>query len=185
VDARILSQLIELLLCTYRAFPVEDGGKALEFVYGSRRFTTKGGLTASTATINLYLHEDFKPTTRGITWPRCSPDEVISAAPDLAQSLYCHLLCGLLLAGEVRTVFAMFAHNLVLAFQTLERAWEELCNDIRRGVLSSGRPCRPCSSPRTPRSLTTSRASAPGSSAVACAGWSRLCGPTPSTCTAS
>ncbi|GJN06471.1 hypothetical protein PR202_ga24200 [Eleusine coracana subsp. coracana] len=127
-----------------RAFPVDGGGKALEFIYGSRRFTSKGGLTVTTATTNLYRHEDFKPMTRGIKLPCCSPDEAIFAAPDdFAQSLYCHLLCGLLVAGEVQTVFAMFGHNLVLAFQTLERVWEELCHDIRHGVLSPTRVTTP------------------------------------------
>ncbi|KAK3163274.1 hypothetical protein QOZ80_1AG0001530 [Eleusine coracana subsp. coracana] len=127
-----------------RAFPVDGGGKALEFIYGSRQFTSKGGLTVTTATTNLYRHEDFKPMTRDIKLPSCSPDEAIFAAPDdFAQSLYCHLLCGLLFAGEVQTVFAMFGHNLVLAFQTLELLWEELCHDIRHGVLSPTRVTTP------------------------------------------
>ena len=64
---------------------------------------------------------------RDIQLPCCSPDEVVFAAADIAQSLYCHLLCGLLFAGEVWTMFAMFGHNLVLAFRTLEQAREELC----------------------------------------------------------
>jgi auxin responsive GH3 family protein/jasmonic acid-amino synthetase len=80
---------------------------------------------------------------RDIQLPCCSPDEVVFAAADFAQSLYCHLLCGLLFAGEVRTVFAMFGHNLVLAFQTLERAWEDLCHDIRHGALSPARVTEP------------------------------------------
>ncbi|TVU22907.1 hypothetical protein EJB05_32628, partial [Eragrostis curvula] len=120
-----------------RAFPVDDG-MALEFIYGSMPFTTKGGLTATTGTTNLYRHQDYEPRTRDIKPRCCSPDEVIFAG-DFGEALYCHLLCGLLSAGEVRTVFAMFAHNLVLAFQTLERVWEELCDDIRRGAPSPAR----------------------------------------------
>ncbi|CAD6240613.1 unnamed protein product [Miscanthus lutarioriparius] len=126
-----------------RAFPVEGGGKALQFVYGSRQFTTKGGLTAATATTHLYRNEGYKAAVRDIQLPCCSPDEVVFAAADFAQSLYCHLLCGLLFAGEVRAVFAMFGHNLVLAFQTLERVWEELCHDIRHGALSPARVTEP------------------------------------------
>ena len=38
---------------------------------------------------------------RDIQLPCCSPDEVVFAAADIAQSLYCHLLCGLLYADEV------------------------------------------------------------------------------------
>ncbi|XP_062208284.1 jasmonoyl--L-amino acid synthetase GH3.5-like [Phragmites australis] len=124
-----------------RAFPVEDG-KALQFVYGSRQFTTKGGLIATTATTNLYRNEEFKAMMCDIQLPCCSPNEVIMS-PDFAQSLYCHLLCGLLFADEVRTVFSMFGHNLVLAFQTFERVWVELCSDIRDGVLSPTRVTAP------------------------------------------
>ncbi|CAL4959037.1 unnamed protein product [Urochloa decumbens] len=124
-----------------RAFPVEDG-KALQFIYGSRQFTTKGGLTATTATTNVYRSEEFMPTMRAIQSQVCSPGEVIFA-PDFAQSLYCHLLCGLLFADEVRIVSATFAHSVVLAFQTFERVWEELCADIRAGKLSSTRVTAP------------------------------------------
>ncbi|PAN32955.1 hypothetical protein PAHAL_5G525000 [Panicum hallii] len=124
-----------------RAFPVDDG-KALQFVYGSRPFTTKGGLTATTATTNLYRNEEYKAAVRDIQLPCCSPEEVIFG-PDFAESLYCHLLCGLLFAAEVRTVFAMFGHNLALAFETLEQVWQELCHDIRRGVPSPARVADP------------------------------------------
>ncbi|KAM0872571.1 hypothetical protein ACQ4PT_038625 [Festuca glaucescens] len=117
-----------------REFPVENG-KALQFIYSSRQFTTKGGLTATTATTNVYRSEAFKATMRDVQSQCCSPDEVIFAA-DFAQSLYCHLLCGLLRAGEVQMVSATFAHSVVLAFQTFERVWEELCADIHRGELS-------------------------------------------------
>ncbi|XP_062189698.1 jasmonoyl--L-amino acid synthetase GH3.3-like [Phragmites australis] len=124
-----------------RAFPVEDG-KALQFIYGSRQFTTKGGLTATTATTNVYRSEEFMPTMRAIQSQVCSPDAVIFG-PDFTQSLYCHLLCGLLYADEVRIVSATFAHSVVLAFQTFERVWEELCADIRHGVLSPTRVTAP------------------------------------------
>ncbi|KAG2594822.1 hypothetical protein PVAP13_5KG023100, partial [Panicum virgatum] len=142
-------ELIKLTMHVYRTsfafrnrvFPV-DGGKALQFVYGSRPFTTKGGLTATTATTNLYRNEEYKAAVRDIQLPRCSPDEVIFG-PDFAESLYCHLLCGLLFAGEVRAVFTMFGHNLALAFETLERVWEELCHDIRRGAPSPARVTDP------------------------------------------
>ncbi|KAG8045716.1 hypothetical protein GUJ93_ZPchr0008g13747 [Zizania palustris] len=124
-----------------REFPVENG-KALQFIYSSSQFTTKGGLTATTATTNVYRSEEFKATMRDIQSQCCSPDEVIFW-PDFAQSLYCHLLCGLLLAGEVQIVSATFAHSVVLAFQTFEQVWEELCEDIRRGVLSTTRVTTP------------------------------------------
>ncbi|KAL5670836.1 hypothetical protein ACJX0J_015142, partial [Zea mays] len=124
-----------------RAFPVEDG-KSLQFIYASRQFKTKGGLTATTATTNVYRHRDFKAHMRHTQSECCSPSEVLFC-PDFAESLYCHLLCGLVLADDVRTVSATFAHSLVLAFRTFERVWEELCADIRHGVPSPTRVTSP------------------------------------------
>ncbi|CAL4978637.1 unnamed protein product [Urochloa decumbens] len=126
-----------------RAFPIAgDGGKSLQFIYGSRQLTTKGGLKATTATTNLYLTDGYKAAVHDIQLPSCSPDEVIFG-PDFVESLYCHLLCGLRFSGEVRAVFAMFGHNLALALETLEKVWEELCDDIRRGAPSPARVTTP------------------------------------------
>ncbi|CDP08709.1 unnamed protein product [Coffea canephora] len=68
--------------------------------------------------------------------PCCSPEEVIFG-PDFHQSLYCHLLCGLIQREEVQVISSTFAHSIVFAFRTFEQDWEELCTDIREGVLSS------------------------------------------------
>ncbi|GMP43730.1 hypothetical protein CsSME_00012978 [Camellia sinensis var. sinensis] len=68
--------------------------------------------------------------------PCCSPDEVIFG-PDFHQSLYCHLLSGLIYWDEVQVVSSTFAHSIVHSFRTFEQVWEELCTDIREGVLSS------------------------------------------------
>lgn len=111
-------------------------GKALQFIYSSKQVKTNGGLTATTATTNLYRSEQFKCTMKDILSQCCSPDEVIFG-PDFHQSLYCHLLCGLIYSDEVQLVFSTFAHSIVHAFRTFELVWEDLCNDIRLGVLSS------------------------------------------------
>ncbi|KAL0905990.1 hypothetical protein M5K25_024446 [Dendrobium thyrsiflorum] len=118
-----------------RAYPLRNG-KALQFIYGSKQFKTKGGLTATTATTNVYRSEEFKRTMMDIHSLCCSPDEVIFS-PDFHQSLYCHLLCGLIFSEEVQIVFSTFAHSIVHAFRTFENVWEELCFDIKEGVLSS------------------------------------------------
>ncbi|CAO2194222.1 unnamed protein product [Urochloa humidicola] len=125
-----------------RAFPVENGSKSLQFIYASKQFTTKGGLTATTATTNLYNKEEFRTMMRSTQLNSCSPQKVLFC-PDFSESLYCHLLCGLLFSGEVRTVSAMFAHSVVLAFETFERVWEDLCGDIRRGAPSPARVTSP------------------------------------------
>ncbi|XP_039116130.1 jasmonoyl--L-amino acid synthetase GH3.5-like [Dioscorea cayenensis subsp. rotundata] len=117
-----------------KEFPTMNG-KALQFIYGSKQFMTKGGLTATTATTNVYRSEQFKHTMKDIQSQCCSPDEVIFGS-DFHQSLYCHLLCGLIFSEEVQLISSTFAHSLVHAFRTFEQVWEELCDDIREGVLS-------------------------------------------------
>ncbi|RRT53969.1 hypothetical protein B296_00020139, partial [Ensete ventricosum] len=118
-----------------REYPIGNG-KALQFIYGSKQAKTKGGLIATTATTNVYRSEQFKPTMKDIQSQCTSPDEVIFGS-DFQQSLYCHLLCGLIYSDEVQLVSSTFAHSIVHAFRTFEQVWEELCTDIREGVLSS------------------------------------------------
>ncbi|XP_044503739.1 jasmonoyl--L-amino acid synthetase JAR6-like [Mangifera indica] len=118
-----------------KEFPIGNG-KALQFIYSSRQFITKGGLNAVTATTNIYRNLQFKSLMKAILSRCCSPDEVIFG-PDYQQSLYCHLLCGLISCEEIQLVFSTFAHSIVHAFRTFELVWEELCADIQEGVLSS------------------------------------------------
>ncbi|XP_010261498.1 PREDICTED: jasmonic acid-amido synthetase JAR1-like [Nelumbo nucifera] len=118
-----------------REFPVGNG-KALQLIYSSKQFKTKGGLAAGTATTNVFRSQQFKKTLESIRSQCCSPDEVIFG-PDFHQSLYCHLLCGLIYRDEVELVSSTFAHSIVFAFRTFEQVWEELCDDIRTGVLSN------------------------------------------------
>ncbi|BAF18374.1 jasmonoyl--L-amino acid synthetase GH3.5 [Oryza sativa Japonica Group] len=135
-------ELLETTLQIYRTsyafrnreYPIGQG-KALQFVYGSKQVITKGGILATTATTNLYRRQRYKEGMKDIQSQCCSPDEVIFG-PDFHQSLYCHLLCGLIYSEEVHSVFSTFAHSLVHAFQTFEEVWEDLCTDIRDGVLS-------------------------------------------------
>ncbi|KAI3818527.1 hypothetical protein L1987_12336 [Smallanthus sonchifolius] len=118
-----------------REFPIGNG-KALSFIFGSKQFTTKGGLLAGTATTNVYRSAQFKITMKAMQTPCCSPDEVIFA-PDFHQSLYCHLLCGLIFHEEIQVISSTFAHSIVHSFRTFELVWKELCSDIRTGVLSA------------------------------------------------
>ncbi|KAI8023058.1 Jasmonoyl--L-amino acid synthetase JAR4, partial [Camellia lanceoleosa] len=118
-----------------REFPIGNG-KALQFIYSSKQFKTKGGLAAGTATTNVFSGSLFKNTMKAMRTQCCSPDEVIFG-PDFQQSLYCHLLSGLIYWNEVQVVSSTFAHSIVYAFRTFEQVWEELCTDIREGVLTS------------------------------------------------
>ncbi|EEF28472.1 Indole-3-acetic acid-amido synthetase GH3.5, putative [Ricinus communis] len=118
-----------------REFPLENG-KALEFVFSSKQGKTKGGLAAGTATTNLFRNPNYKTALEELQFKSCSPREVIFGS-DFHQSLYCHLLCGLIFREDIQFVFSTFAHSIVLAFRTFEQVWEELCDDIRNGELSS------------------------------------------------
>ncbi|KAJ9556115.1 hypothetical protein OSB04_010729 [Centaurea solstitialis] len=73
---------------------------------------------------------------KAIQTPSCSPDAVFFG-PDFHQSLYCHLLCGLIFHEEIKVIYSTFAHNIVQSFRTFEAIWEELCTDLRTGVLST------------------------------------------------
>lgn len=119
----------------FREFPIKNG-KALNFIYGSKQFKTKGGLIARTATSNVFRDPAYKRAMKALQSQSCSPDEVIFG-PDFFQSLYCHLLCGLIFREEVQLVSSTFAHSIVHAFRTFEQVWEDLCTDIREGVLTS------------------------------------------------
>ncbi|XP_031393187.1 jasmonoyl--L-amino acid synthetase JAR4-like [Punica granatum] len=118
-----------------REYPI-GSGKALQFVYSSKQFKTKGGLAAGTATTNVFRSSQYKRTMKAMRSQCCSPDEVIFG-PDFHQSLYCHLLCGLIFHEEVKFVSSTFAHSIIHAFRTFEQVWEELLTDIKEGVLTS------------------------------------------------
>ena len=124
-----------MIISFCREYPI-GSGKALQFIYSSKQFKTSGGLPAGTATTNVYRSSQYKKTMKAMQTPCCSPDEVIFG-PDFHQSLYCHLLCGLISSDDIQVVSSTFAHSLVHAFRTFEQVWEELCNDIRNGVLTS------------------------------------------------
>ncbi|WOL12967.1 jasmonic acid-amido synthetase JAR1 [Canna indica] len=126
------------LAAAYRSmvFPIRSGGRILEFIYSSKQFQTKGGLTVGTATTHYFASEEFKTKQRSTKCFTCSPQEVICGG-DYKQSTYCHLLLGLLFHDEVEFVASTFAYSIVQAFAAFEEQWEELCEDLRKGTLST------------------------------------------------
>ncbi|XP_019456862.1 PREDICTED: jasmonic acid-amido synthetase JAR1-like isoform X1 [Lupinus angustifolius] len=118
-----------------REFPIKNG-KALSFIYSSKQFKTEGGLAAGTATTNVFRDKRYKQAMAALQSQCCSPEEVIFGS-DFHQSLYCHLLCGLIFRDQVQLVSSTFAHSIVHAFRTFEQVWEDLCHDIKKGVLNS------------------------------------------------
>ncbi|KAJ9556055.1 hypothetical protein OSB04_010669 [Centaurea solstitialis] len=113
-----------------------ENGKSLSLIYGLKPIKTNGGLMATNATTYVYSSEQYKKMMKVIQTPSCSPDEVFFG-PDFQQSLYCHLLCGLIFHEEIQVIFSSFAHHIVQSFRTFEAIWEELCTDLRTGVLST------------------------------------------------
>ncbi|OIW02325.1 hypothetical protein TanjilG_11219 [Lupinus angustifolius] len=118
-----------------RAFPIKNG-KVLSFSYRKNPTENEAGIKVATATALVTGDEQYTPIMAAINSQVCSPQEV-TLCPDFEQGLYCHLLCGLIFRDQIQFLYTPFAHSLVNAFRTLEQVWEELCNDLREGVLSS------------------------------------------------
>uniref|UniRef100_A0A6N2MPG0 GH3 middle domain-containing protein n=1 Tax=Salix viminalis TaxID=40686 RepID=A0A6N2MPG0_SALVM len=109
--------------------------RILEFIYSSKQFKTKGGLTAGTATTHYYESEEFKIKQEKTKCFTCSPQEVISGG-DYRQSTYCHLLLGLFFCDQVEFITSTFAYSIVQALREFEVVWREICDDIKKGTLS-------------------------------------------------
>ncbi|XP_010254564.1 PREDICTED: jasmonic acid-amido synthetase JAR1-like [Nelumbo nucifera] len=118
-----------------RVYPIRPRRRILEFIYSSKQFKTKGGLTAATATTHYYASEEFKIKQKQTNSFTCSPKEVISGG-DYKQATYCHLLLGLIYFDQVEFITSTFAYSLVHAFTTFEEIWKDICNDIKEGTLN-------------------------------------------------
>lgn len=105
--------------------------KALYFIYAGKLLTTEGGLKAGTASTH-HLRSGVLSTNL----PQWTSPMGVVLGPDLRQSMYCHLLCGLLQSTEVTVISSFLAYGITEAFRMLEEVWKELSNDIRLGTLS-------------------------------------------------
>ncbi|PIN14228.1 hypothetical protein CDL12_13125 [Handroanthus impetiginosus] len=119
-----------------RIYPTREGGRVLEFIYCSKRFKTKGGITGGMATTHVYMSEEFKTKQKETKSFTCSPQAVISSG-DYKQSTYCHLLLGIYFSEQVEYITSTFAYSIVQAFRSFEEIWKEICGNIRDGSLSS------------------------------------------------
>ncbi|KAJ9549196.1 hypothetical protein OSB04_021739 [Centaurea solstitialis] len=118
-----------------RVYPTREGGRILEFIYGSKQFKTKGGLSAGTATTHYFTSQEFKLKQKQTKSFTCSPEEVITSG-DYKQSTYCHFLLGLFYSPEVEFITSTFAYGIVQALTLFEDYWIDLCNDLSQGTLS-------------------------------------------------
>ncbi|ESQ43425.1 hypothetical protein EUTSA_v10015256mg [Eutrema salsugineum] len=112
-----------------------EHGKGMVFNFCTQEYTTPSGLPASSATTSFFKSCYFKNRSSHWHWSFTSPDEVILCS-DNKQSLYCHLLCGIIQRDEVVKVGASFISILVRAIIFLENNWKEICTNIRFGRLS-------------------------------------------------
>ncbi|KAK9281512.1 hypothetical protein L1049_004415 [Liquidambar formosana] len=64
-----------------------------------------------------------------------SPREVILGS-NVQHQMYCHLLCGLRNSELIDGIRAPYAVGLTKAFCLLESKWEQLCDDLKLGILS-------------------------------------------------
>uniref|UniRef100_A0A1J3I750 4-substituted benzoates-glutamate ligase GH3.12 n=4 Tax=Noccaea caerulescens TaxID=107243 RepID=A0A1J3I750_NOCCA len=107
-------------------------GKVIKFMNTRPLSTTPSGLHVAPALTGFLKSDCFKNRPS-----KCytSPDEVILCVDD-KQSMFCHLLCGLVQRATVVSMAALFASTLVQAIRFLETHWKELCANIRSGHVS-------------------------------------------------
>ncbi|CAF2040846.1 hypothetical protein BRARA_I01637 [Brassica rapa] len=110
----------------------DEKGKVVMLFFAREQSISPCGLPISTSVTGYLLSDSFKNRPSNCF---TSPDEVM-LCPDLKQTMYCHLLCGLRQRDEVVAVAASFASSLVGAITFLESYWKEICNNIRSGHVS-------------------------------------------------
>ncbi|XP_019088002.1 PREDICTED: 4-substituted benzoates-glutamate ligase GH3.12-like isoform X2 [Camelina sativa] len=123
-----------------------EHGKGMVFNFCTPENTTPSGLLSAAATTSFFKSDYFKNRSPCWNWSFTSPDEVI-LCPDTNQTLYCHLLCGIVQRNEVVKVGAAFVSVLIRAIIFLEKFWKEICTNIRSGHLSewiTDISCREC-----------------------------------------
>lgn len=124
------------LLVLFRHVKGVEEGKGVMFLFTKQESMTPSGLPARVATSSYLKSDYFKNRPSNWYYSYTSPDEVI-LCPNNTQSLYCHLLCGLVQRDEVVRTGSIFASVMVRAIKFLENSWEELCSNIRSGHLSN------------------------------------------------
>ncbi|KAF8098362.1 hypothetical protein N665_0268s0031 [Sinapis alba] len=133
-NARFLVDLRYLVLSKH--IEGHNEGKGLDLLFLKPGSKTPSGLQASYATTHLTKSDYFSKNPPSYWNTLSTSPSEIKFCPDTKQSLYCHLLCGLVLRDEVTRVSANFASILVHGITFLENFWKEMCSNIRSGQLS-------------------------------------------------
>ncbi|KAG7588537.1 GH3 family [Arabidopsis suecica] len=125
-----ISKLHSFVIC--RHINDAEQGKVLRFDFIKPESTTPSGLPAVPVSTNVLKSDYFRNLA---SKHHTSPNE-ITFCGDSKQSMYCHLLSGLVQRKDVVSVSAAFASALVRAIDFLKEYWKELCSNIRLGQVS-------------------------------------------------
>ncbi|KAM0948558.1 putative GH3 family protein [Dioscorea sansibarensis] len=132
-SSNLASQSSSALL--QRLFPPRQSiNKVLWFLYAGKIIATKGGFRAMAAT--AFPFQNKRSSSTPLLSMCVSPPAVVLGS-DNYQQMYCHLLCGLCCSASIDAIRAPYAVGLIRAIHLLESKWEQLCNDIEFGFVSS------------------------------------------------
>ncbi|KAG0468569.1 hypothetical protein HPP92_017897 [Vanilla planifolia] len=111
--------------------PSIESGKKMLLLFAKSQTCTAGGIPARTVLTSVYNSRHFVERAPDLY---TSPTEAI-LCPDLKQSMYAQLLCGIVKSAEVVVVGSIFASGFTRAINFLEKYWPRFCRDIRNGEL--------------------------------------------------
>jgi auxin responsive GH3 family protein len=119
---------------SYRLFPPRTSvNKILWFLYADNITTTKGGFKVMAAS-------SYPLQNSSSNWSQfqsCSSPREVILGSNVEHQMYCHLLCGLRNCEFIDAIRVPYAIGLIKVFGLLESKWEQLCDDLERGVPSS------------------------------------------------
>ncbi|KAI8523013.1 hypothetical protein RHMOL_Rhmol13G0041600 [Rhododendron molle] len=115
--------------------PDLDKGKGLYFMFLMSETKTPGGLLARTVFTSHLKSAHFQARRNDPYDLYTSPDEAIQC-PNMFQSMYTQMLCGLLEHKQVHRVGAVLASALLRAIRFLQLNWPQLTHDIRSGTFN-------------------------------------------------
>uniref|UniRef100_A0A1D1YDG0 Putative indole-3-acetic acid-amido synthetase GH3.6 n=1 Tax=Anthurium amnicola TaxID=1678845 RepID=A0A1D1YDG0_9ARAE len=110
--------------------------RILWFLYAGNVSVTRAGFKVMAASAFPFHSRGPNPSPSPMFSLCVSPQQVIMGT-DTQQQTYCHLLCGLRNWHLIDGIRAPYAAGLVRAFRLLESKWEQLCEDIEHGTVSS------------------------------------------------
>lgn len=122
---------------TRRFFGAESNAYALRLVNMTHPQLLPGGLQAMHL-VPALTRFGLDKIPDAVSRTMSSPAEVFTLF-NAEQAAYCHMLCALAGAKKLTQMRTSFAASFVAAFQTLERDWRGLVEDVRSGGVNAAR----------------------------------------------